>query len=175
MSGYRKWFIIAGLIIGLMLEVTIIPCLGLRWFTPHVLFLFALYFSYRKGPEYGFGLGLAAGYLKDIFSIGVMGANAISFAVCAVILAKFSAKFYHEWFLSKFISIFMISLFYSLCYYIFNRFFINMPGYFTVFIDYSFKPALLTALIAPPLFAVLDNIFQYSSRIYHRSLVLPPL
>jgi len=175
MSGYRKWILIAGLIIGVLLEVTIIPGLNLRITTPHILFLFALYFAYRCGPEYGFGLGLTAGYLKDIFSIGILGSNAFAFAVCGLIMARVSTKFYHEWFLSRFITIFFISLAYTLFYYLFNCFFIAVPGYLDNFTALSLKPAFMTALVASPFFALLDNIFKYTSRINHKGLVLPPL
>lgn len=175
MSGYRKWVVGLGLIIGVLLEVTIIPTFGFCVAELHLLLLFALYFGYRLGPEYGFGLGLAAGYLKDIFSIGVIGANAFSFSLCGLMLAKLSTRFYQEWFLSKFISVFFMSLLYSLIYYLFTSLFINLPGFLSTFKEFSLKPALLTAFIASPLFAVLDNTFKYSSRFYQRNIVLPPI
>lgn len=175
MSGYKKWVIGVGLLVGILLQVTIIPALSFWGAGPQFLFLFALYFGYRSGPRYGFGLGLAAGYLQDIFSMGVIGAHAFSFSICGFILAWISTRVYQGWFLTKFITIFLVSLMSSLLYYLFTGLFVNLPGYFSNFKEFSLKPSLLTALIAPPIFFLLDNIFKYAPKFYYKSTVSSPV
>lgn len=108
----KKILTLAGLtIIMLILDNSVVPFFSIKGFSPSLLFTFIISYSIVNGYSEGLWLGVFAGLFQDIYFANILGVNALTNMICAVISGFIGVSIFKEKTLIPVLSNFVISIF----------------------------------------------------------------
>jgi len=152
-----RWFWIFFLVFAAcFLESTFLHRVALNGARPELVFLLAMFACLHAPRDDALTFAVFAGFAKDACSVGVSGANAIAFFICAYMVYTLRKKLFRQHPISD-----LIMMFAAVCLY-------NALQFFALFLYYPAMGAglgaslrrfvdsvLYTSLLAPPLFYAL--------------------
>jgi rod shape-determining protein MreD len=133
MHKRERFFLIFIIFVAALLQATIFNYLRIASVKPNLLLALVIYTALYAGERFSFSVGLYAGILEDIFSAGIFGVNALLFAVCAMLLSRYSTKIYREELSLQVILSFFITFIVLNLYYFLLAFHFKLPDYFLSF------------------------------------------
>ena len=147
------------IIVLLLLELTVFDKIRFYGVRPGLLLVAVLFFGFNFGVLRGVEVGLLAGVLKDLFSVGEFGINILLFLSVGCIAGFLKKKLFKENLITQSILAAVVVWICSLFY------FLYLVKISNVSLDFPFwKPglykALYTAIIAPFLFLTLKKFFK---------------
>lgn len=150
-----------------ILDLTVLPYMRIGEAKPDPFLVLVLFFALYGGLRVGVKLGFVAGLLKDIFTSGIFGVNALFLGCLGALFGYNFSKFYREKVLTQLILTFLIGISYSTFYYIFFKFINTVKdrplidiGIWQFLGTIGVPFSLYTAIIAPPTFYILRKIFR---------------
>jgi len=159
MRANSRLKIYAVILVLFFLEVAFFSKLRIRGGSPGLLLVAVIFFGFHFGPVRGAETGLAAGILKDVFSLTNFGVNTFSFLLVGALAGYLRKKLARE----NFITEFFISA--AAVYLISGISFLDLSrpaggAALTGFWAIIFYKSLYTGLAAPALFFTLRRIFE---------------
>ena len=113
------------IVVALLIQLTLINSVTILGIKPDLILIVIVVFSLLKGGKEGAISGFISGLLQDIFSIGLLGINALAKTVIGFICGILKEKMFHEHMLflipvitfiasfTKYFSIFAITCFWN--------------------------------------------------------------
>lgn len=117
---FKKGLPLITLLFIAFIQATILTRIKVCNVQPDLLLLTVIFFALlakRKDKINPLVFALSAGLLKDIFSSNILGVNASSFTILALVIERYRQKIYNEHLVSYFLVTLFSSLFVSLFYY----------------------------------------------------------
>ena len=150
-------------IIFAILQSTALNYMKIGGVKPDILLLAVAFYALSCGvPEFGLGIGVLGGLLRDLSSGGTFAVGALCFSILGMIFGCLGRRVYIESFFIQFLVSFGAAVFTSILYYLISTIFRNMPPLWGS-LRFAILPAsVYTALISPIVFRVLKSI-GYSS------------
>ena len=84
------------LVVGLLIQLTILNLFTLQGLKPDLMFILVLVFALLKGAEEGAIVGFFSGLLQDIFSVGLLGVHALTKTVTGFICGILRERIFAE-------------------------------------------------------------------------------
>ena len=145
----------------LLVHITILNYLNISTFRPDLLLIAVVFIAVFFGSGAGLEAGIAAGLAKDMLALDYMGANTLALGLTGLITGAMHTKFFKESKLTRAIIVFFFSaLSMSIHLFLYN---LISDSRDISFVDYLASPllpvSLYSALVAIPLFSVLEGIF----------------
>ena len=159
MSGAKVIALVLAIFIFLVLEVVCLDKIEIRGIKPDLLLIALIFFSLRKNLMFGLKLGLVLGFLKGVFTAGLLGINMFAFGLCGLIIGKYFKFIYREGILIQLAVAFLLSLFTNLVYYIVSLFFNILPNMVSPFKNVILPSGIYTVIFAFPVFLLLQKLF----------------
>lgn len=108
----KKILTLTGLtIIMVILDNSVVPFFSIKGFSPSLLFTFVISYSIINGYWEGLWLGVFAGLFQDIYFANIIGVNALTNMICALISGFIGVSIFKEKTLIPVVSNFAISIF----------------------------------------------------------------
>ena len=143
-------------IVFLILELANIKSLTLFGTRPDFILILTVFAGLNQGILYGASLGFAGGLAKEIFSNALLGPLAFSLTLSGFIAGLFGQRVFYQNVFIQAIIIFMATLFKM-----------TLTSWLLIFIHHSSYPsrafisqAFYNALITPPIYFLLSNLFS---------------
>ena len=145
----------------LLAHVTILNYISIFGFKPDLLLIAVVFLALFFGSGVGLEAGIVAGIGKDMLALDYMGTNTLALGMTGLVIGAMHTKFFKESRLTRAIIVFFFSaLSMSIHFLLYN---IISSSRDIGFIDYAasglLPVSLYSALVAIPLFSVLENIF----------------
>ena len=107
----KKILTLAGLtIVMVILDNSVMPFFSIKGFSPSLLFTFIISYSIVNGYSEGLWLGVFAGLFQDLYFSNILGVNALTNMICAVIAGFIGISIFKEKTLIPVVSNFAISI-----------------------------------------------------------------
>lgn len=107
----KKILTLAGLTVFMViLDNSVMPFFSIKGFSPSLLFIFIISYSIVNGYSEGLWLGVFSGLFQDIYFANIIGVNALTNMICAVIAGFIGVTIFKEKTLIPVISNFAISM-----------------------------------------------------------------
>lgn len=142
-------------IVFLIFELANIKSLTLFGARPDFILILTVFAGLHQGVLYGAGLGFAGGLAKELFSNALLGPVAFSLTLTGFLAGLFGQRVFYQNIFIQVIIIFIATLFKM-----------TLSTSLLIFIHHSSYPsrafisqAFYNALITPPIFFLLSNIF----------------
>ena len=153
------------IVVTLMIELLIANILNFEAVKPDLMLIVVICFSFITGSEDGIIAGFTGGLLKDIFSVHLLGINALVKTVIGYIAGIMREKIFYQhllWIVAIFTFIFTI-LNNLIIYFLINAL---QPNYdFAVILkDFILIQAIINSILAPLIFIGIRKIFIYIRR-----------
>jgi len=118
-------------------------------FRPDLVLIIVVYWALKKGPSSGWFVGMAGGFMTDLFSSGRMGLHTLALAMVGLLVASSSTPLYRTHLSTRVVMVGIASVIYNILYYLFLLVFDVPPSW-----NYAWKAVLVpaawqTILIAP--------------------------
>lgn len=92
----KRVYLIIVLIVLLIIDNTLLPYYSIRNVFPSLLFVFAMAYSIIKGKEEAIFIGIASGFLQDIFFFSGFGVNLFLNMLLCLLCAKVGESIFKE-------------------------------------------------------------------------------
>ena len=156
----------AGIVIAvLMIELVLTNLLAFDAIKPDLILIVVICLSFISGTEEGVITGFAGGMLKDIFSVHLLGINALSKTLIGFIAGTIREKIFYQhlmWLVAifTFIFTFMNNL---IIYLLLNALYSNYD--FTVILKgFILTQAIINTILAPFIFIGIRKLYTYFNR-----------
>lgn len=144
-----------------LFQMTVLNVFRVANIKPDLLLIFVVFVGLYKGPLKAATVGVLAGFMKDIFSIGTFS-NALIFPICGIAVSLLAEKFYllKDRLAVQFLTVLAVSLIVS---------FLNLiefanwdypPPLFLLAARVGIPTVLYTALITPALFFIFKETYK---------------
>ena len=150
------------ILIAISMQIGPLNYLKIFGMKPDVVLISVVFFGLLLGPGAGLEAGIAAGLLKDIFTLDFFWINTFIMALAGLCVGMASDKFFKE---SKkavftvvlFTTILSMSAHYFLVYIFSKNFALN---YFSYFLSSVMPACIYTGLVSIPLYIAFVNIYN---------------
>lgn len=148
----RKWRLRFILFFLLLASVIIQGAAGAAVFfsfRPDLVLIIVVYWALKRGPSGGWFIGMAGGFMIDLFSSGMLGLHTIALATIGLLVALFSNPLYRTHLSTQVVMVGISLVGYNILYYLLLLVFAAPPSW-----SYLWKTVLLpsawqTILVAP--------------------------
>ena len=144
------------------IHLTVLNYIKILGAVPDILLLFVVFFGLFLGPRMGFESGLAAGFLEDIFSVGIFWVNTLIFGAVGLLAGVTKMKFFKESKLTQALLVFTITIFAMSLRYMSAS--LLMRPIKISFFEYLFSSiipvSIYTCLVSIPLFSKFIGIYN---------------
>ena len=161
----KLWAKAVVVIAALMIELLLANIPGLNVIKPDLVLIVVICLSFISGAEEGLITGFAGGLLKDIFSVHLMGINALTKTLIGFIAGVIREKIFYQhlmWLvaISTFIFTFINNL---IIYLLLNALYSNYD--FTVILKgFILTQAIINTILAPFIFIGIRKLYTYFNR-----------
>ena len=161
----KLWVKAVVVIAALMIELLLANIPGLNVIKPDLVLIVVICLSFISGAEEGLITGFAGGLLKDIFSVHLMGINALTKTLIGFIAGVIREKIFYQhlmWLvaISTFIFTFINNL---IIYLLLNALYSNYD--FTVILKgFILTQAIINTILAPFIFIGIRKLYTYFNR-----------
>jgi rod shape-determining protein MreD len=118
-------------------------------FRPDLVLIIVVYWALKKGPSSGWFVGMAGGFMTDLFSSGRMGLHTLALATIGLLVASSSTPLYQTHLSTRVVMVGIASVIYNILYYLFLLVFAEPPSWNYVWKAVLVPSAWQTILIAP--------------------------
>lgn len=137
-------------------------------FRPDLVLIVAVYWALNKGPAGGWLIGMAGGFMTDIFSSGMLGLHTLALAIIGMLVSYSSSPLYRTHLSTRVVMVGMASIIYNVLYYLLLIVFSTPPQW-----DYAWKTVLVpaawqTILISPLWLWLTDIILRWGDNTLFR-------
>ena len=152
-------------VVALLIQLTLINSITILGLKPDLIMVVVVVFSLLKGEKEGSISGFASGLLQDIFSIGLLGMNALAKTVVGFTCGILKEKIFYEHILFfipviTFVASFMQSI---LMFLLLHAFGIEYNLVWSLK-QLALPEALYSSLLSPFIFLAINKLFQLSER-----------
>ncbi|MBA7585768.1 rod shape-determining protein MreD [Candidatus Atribacteria bacterium 1244-E10-H5-B2] len=149
------------IVVALLIQLTIINSITILGLKPDLIMVVVVVFSLLKGEKEGTISGFASGLLQDIFSIGLLGMNALAKTAIGFTCGMLKEKIFHEHILFiipviTFIASFMQSI---LIFLLLRAFGIEYNLAWSLK-QVALPEALYSSLLSPFIFLAINKLFR---------------
>jgi len=147
---------------AVLAEVVIVPYFKIYGAKPDIVLICVAFFGMFLGPAAGLEAGLAAGFMRDIFTLDVFWMNAFIFGLAGLMAGMLSSKFYRESRATQIFFVFGLTAF-SMCLHYFLSVVMAKSSHllFGSFFFVTVAPSsFYTAILAVPVFAKFTDAFN---------------
>ena len=150
------------LLAALFLHLTLLNYIKIFGAEPDLMLICVVFFALFFGPGAGFESGIAAGFLKDIFTLDFFGINAFTLGVTGLVAGVLNEKFSKESGHTQFVLVGLFTIFSMSVHFAFITLFSkSMALNFIEFLTTSAIPSsVYTALVGLPIFAKFIGIYN---------------
>ena len=161
----KLWAKAGIIIITISIELVIANLLGMNAIKPDFILIVVICLSFLSGSEEGVIVGFAGGLLKDIFSVHILGINALVKTVIGYLSGILRERVFHQhllWLVA--ISTFVFTVINDLLvYFLLNALHSNYD--FTVMVkNFILIQAVINTIFAPFFFLGIQKLFNYLNR-----------
>lgn len=150
------------ILVLMFIQITLLGYISIAGYSPDLMLAAVIFLAVFFGSKTGFEAGIAAGIGKDLLTFDYMGMNTLVLAITGLVIGSLNSKFFKESKIARFVIVFFFSAF-SMSVHLFIYGAIT-PSRDIRFLDYAASPilpvSLYTALVALPLFSILENLFR---------------
>lgn len=165
MHTITRFPIYALLLAALLFQLVLAPHVRLFGAEPDMITLFVIFFAIFLGADRGFEVGVAAGFLKDVFALDIFGINMLVLGATGLLAGVVNTRFLRESRLSDFLLVFLFTVFSMACHFSVSGLLIRSSAMRLG--EYLFASAipvgLYTGLISIPIFAKCIEAFALQS------------
>ena len=149
------------IVVALLIQLTLINSVTILGIKPDLILIVIVVFSLLKGGKEGAISGFVSGLLQDIFSIGLLGINALAKTVIGFICGILKEKIFHEHMLFLIPVITFIASFIQniLVFLLLHAFGIEYNLVWSLK-QVTLPEALYSSLLAPFIFLAINKLFQ---------------
>ncbi|MFM2124692.1 MAG: rod shape-determining protein MreD [Acidobacteriota bacterium] len=152
-----RWAVIAAIALGAILFQVYVPRFISYLSYLELPLLVTLYFSgMRRSPTLGVFLGMMIGLAQDSLSANPLGMFGIVKTLCGYFAATVSQRFHVESSGARLVLALFFFVFHQFFYWVLGRALLNQP--ITLDLPQTLVMAVLNALVAVPLFHILDKL-----------------
>lgn len=146
------------LMIALFVHIIFLDRIRIWGAGPDLVFLSVLFFSLFLGARTGLEVGIAAGLLKDIFSMDIFGVNTLVLGATGLVAGILNTKFFKESAGTQLVLAFSFAVFSMLAHYglVLKYASLGLAEYITCSV---IPTGVYTAIIAVPIFSKLIDIY----------------
>jgi rod shape-determining protein MreD len=161
----KLWAKAGIIIVALSIELLLANLLGINTVKPDLILIVVICLSFISGPEEGVMAGFVGGLLKDVFSVHILGINALVKTVIGYVSGSIKEKIFYQhllWLVT--IATFVFTMINNLLiYFLLSALY---PNYDFAYIlkGFIFMQALINTIFAPFIFAVIRKLFSYLNR-----------
>jgi len=149
------------IVVALLIQLTLINSVTILGIKPDLIMVVVVVFSLLKGEKEGTISGFASGLLQDIFSIGLLGINALAKTVIGFICGILKEKIFHEHMLFLIpVITFIASFIQSILVFLLLHAFGTEYNLVWSLKQVTLPEALYSSLLAPFIFLVINKLFQ---------------
>lgn len=149
------------IVVALLIQLTLINSITILGLKPDLLMIVVVVFSLMKGEKEGTISGFASGLLQDIFSIGLLGINALVKTVIGFTCGLLKEKIFHEHILFLIpVITFIASLIQSILIFLLLRAFGIEYSLAWSLKQVALPEALYSSLLSPFVFLAINKLLQ---------------
>lgn len=149
------------IVVTLVIQLTLINSVTILGIKPDLILIVVVVFSLLKGAKEGTISGFTSGLLQDIFSVGILGINALAKTVIGFICGIIKEKIFHEHILFIIPVITFISSFIqSILIFLLLRAFGTEYNLAWSLKQVALPEALYSSLLSPFIFLMINKLFQ---------------
>jgi rod shape-determining protein MreD len=161
-----KYWVKAGIvIIAIILESVLGNVLKIETVKPDLILITVICLSFLSSSEEGVIVGFAGGLLKDIFSINLLGTNALVKTIIGYLSGIIRERIFHEHLLGIItIATFFFTLFNNILIYLLLNALHSDYDFAIMARKFMLFQALLNCIIAPFVFLAIKKLLDYCQR-----------
>jgi len=149
------------IVVALLIQLTLINSITIFGLKPDLIMIVVVVFSLMRGEKEGTISGFASGLLQDIFSIGLLGINALVKTVIGFTCGILKEKIFHEHILFLIpVITFIASLIQSILIFLLLRAFGIEYSLAWSLKQVALPEALYSSLLSPFIFLAINKLFQ---------------
>ncbi len=151
-----------GVALAVFLEVTILPYMKISGARPELALICVALFGMFLGSSAGLEAGIAAGFMRDIFTLDILWMNSFLFGLAGYLAGTLSSKFYRESRSTQLLFVFVLVVFSMCLHYALSLSFQKSSNLaFGAFFFASVVPSgLYTVALAVPILPKLTDAFN---------------
>lgn len=150
------------LLAALFLQLTIVNRIKIFGAEPDLMLICVIFFALFFGRGTGLECGIAAGFLRDIFSLDFFGINAFTLGITGLVAGMLNEKFSKESGRTQFVLVGFLTMFSMSVHFMLTALFSrSMALNFAEFLAISVIPSgLYTAVVSLPVFAKFIDVYN---------------
>lgn len=161
-----KLLVKAGILVStLIVELVLVNLMDLNTVKPDLILIVVICLSFISSNEEGILAGFIGGLLKDIFSVHLLGINALVKTIICYLSGIIRGKIFYQhllWLVA--ISTFVFTIFNNMMFFFLLNALYSNYDFAVILKKYILIQAIINTILAPPIFMGMQKLFNYLNR-----------